>query len=48
MMMIKAAGHFNPSMPEPELNQVDFYTITLGVFIALFCLALYRLADQPA
>ncbi len=47
MMMIKAAGRFNPSMPGLELNQVDFYTITLGVFIALFCLALYRFADQP-
>ena len=39
MMMITAAGRFNPSMPKLELNQVDFYTITLGVFIALFCLA---------
>ena len=48
MMMIKAAGHFNPSIPELELNQVDFYSITLGVFTALFCLTLYRLADQPA
>ncbi|KZR70677.1 hypothetical protein PMIT1313_00331 [Prochlorococcus marinus str. MIT 1313] len=48
MMMITTVGRFNPSMPRLELNQVDFYTITLGVFIALFCLAIYRIADQPA